>query len=155
MLSCFKFLKEFWRVFCFFVQNPWHFVFMRTEADDFLFSFRGERTVGFMFYGDEMSWYFRVASLRDCRISIFRERIFHRNFILRLQNGRVFIFGEGRCCHVLNFWKNFYAFSAISDKIRDSLPENWSRRFFFLFSGGKDLRLFVLRRWDVVVFSCC
>jgi hypothetical protein len=35
------------------------------------------------------------------------------------------------------------------------LPETWSRTFSFLFSGRKDRRLYVLRRWDVVVVSCC
>jgi hypothetical protein len=112
MLSCFNFFKEFLLVFCFFGQNPWHFVCLRTEADDFLFSFLGERTVGFMFYRDEMSWYFRVASQRGSGISIFPKTIFHHNFILHLKSGRVYISGEVWCCRFVNFWKIFDAFLA-------------------------------------------
>jgi hypothetical protein len=92
LLSSFKFLKEFLRVFCFFGHKPWHFICLRIEADDFLFSLWGVMTVGFMFYGDEMSWYFSVSCLRYSRILVFLDRIFHRNFILRVKNCRVYIF---------------------------------------------------------------
>jgi hypothetical protein len=164
MLSICKFLKYFWRVLCFFLHNAWHFICLRTEADDFLFSFRGERTFGFMFYGDEMSLYFRVASPRCRRISIFPETNFHRNFIQPLQNFRVYIFGKGRCCRFVNLWKIFDAFSAFSNINRDILfAWELKQTIFFSLFGEKGpsascftemrcRRIFVLRVTGAVTF---